>query len=149
MPYARQARNRAQSEGAMEASMTGQQATSEPRAHLGAGGKWVLAVLCLAAGIAPLAARWIPGDVARFVYGLLVAGLLLGLTLLGRRAPALRRYRDLGFGFFVFAVVQVLNNSIPRFVATSILHQPPTSGNPLASTVLGSVVIQLLDTAIA
>jgi len=45
--------------------------------------------------------------------------------------------------------VQVLNNAIPSYVGTNILHAPPNAGNPLASTVGGSVVIQVLEAAIA
>lgn len=129
--------------------MVGEETTQEQRSHLDAGKQWMLAILCLCGGIAPLAARWLTGDVARIAYGLVVAAVLLALTLLARRSPAVRRFWQLSFAFFVFAVVQVLNNSIPRYVGVDVMHQPPTSGNPLASTIAGSIGIQLLDTAIA
>jgi membrane protease YdiL (CAAX protease family) len=51
--------------------------------------------------------------------------------------------------FCTLAVVQVLNNSIPPFVRTSILHESASGGDPLASTVFGSLVIQLLEACIA
>jgi membrane protease YdiL (CAAX protease family) len=41
-----------------------------------------------------------------------------------------------------------LNDLVPYF-GIHILHQGPISGNPLASTVIGTVIIQLLDTLIA
>jgi hypothetical protein len=72
---------------------------------------------------------------------LLIAAILLAVALLPRRPSG--RPRSLPFAFFVFAVVQVLNNSVP-YLAVSALHQPPVPGNPLASTVSGTVLIQLL-----
>ena len=63
-------------------------------------------------------------------------------------AATVRAAQSLPFAFFVFAVVQVLNNSVP-YLAVSVLHQPPVPGNPLASTVSGTVLIQLLETVLA
>lgn len=114
------------------------------------GHRWMLAVSCLAAGIACLAGRWIPGGVTvRVAYGLLVAAILLGVALLPSPRWSAHRPRSLPFAFFIFAVVQVLNNSVPAYVASSVLLQAPVPGNPLASTVSGTVWIQLLDTALA
>lgn len=102
---------------------------------------------CLIAGTACLAGRWIPGGlVVRVAYGLLIAAILLAVALLPPRPSG--RPRSLLFAFFVFAVVQVLNNSVP-YLAVSVLHQPPVPGNPLASTVSGTVLIQLLETVLA
>lgn len=123
--------------------------TEEPRLHLGIREKWILAILCLCAGVTPLAARWLAGDVARIAFGLVITAVFLALTLLARKGSFLGPFRELSFAFFVFAVVQVLNNSIPPFVGNSILHDPPIAGNPLASTVVGTVTIQLLETLIA
>ena len=109
----------------------------------------ILAVLCLCSGIVPLAARWIPGDAARISYGLIVAVGFLAVTLAVKRDSSLRQFSDLTFAFFILAFVQLLNNSIPGFVGTNILHSLPSAGNPLASTVAGSVIIQLLEAAIA
>jgi uncharacterized protein len=111
--------------------------------------KFTLAAGCLVAGVAPLAARSIADDVARISYGLLVVAAFLAFTLFVRKASSLRQFWELSFAFFVFALVQVLNNSIPGYVGTAILHDPPSAGNPLASTVSGTVVIQLLGTLIA
>ena len=111
--------------------------------------KFGLAVVCLVAGVAPLAARSIADDVARISYGLLVAAAFLAFTVFARNVSTLRQFWELSFAFFVFALVQVLNNSIPGYVGTAILHDPPSDGNPLASTVSGTVVIQLLETLIA
>ena len=40
------------------------------------------------------------------------------LSLASRRLTPLRQFRELSWALFVFAFVQVLNNSIPRYVAT-------------------------------
>jgi uncharacterized protein len=114
------------------------------------GQRWMLAVSCLAAGIACLAGRWIPGGVVvRVAYGVLMAAILLGVALLPSSRWSTHRPRSLPFAFFIFAVVQVLNNSVPAYVASLVLDQPPVPGNPLASTVSGTVWIQLLETALA
>lgn len=111
--------------------------------------KWILAIVCLSAGIAAFATHWIPDDVTRVVLGVLLAAVYLACTLYIRRSSSLRKFWELSFAFFVLAVTLVLNNSIPGFVGTSILHSPPDAGNPLASTASGTVVVQLLGTFFA
>ena len=108
-----------------------------------------LALLCLSAAVIPLAARWIPDLATRITCGVLIAAALLGLGLASAKLTNLRHIRPLVWTLFIFALVQVLNNSIPHYVATYVLGESPTSGNPLASTVSGSVVMQLLETALA
>jgi membrane protease YdiL (CAAX protease family) len=107
----------------------------------------LLPVGCVAAGAAALAARWIPDDVLRFVYALLLCVAFFGCAMLLRRAGQVAW--PLAFAFGVFALVQLLNNSLPGFVAINVLHAPPTAADPLASTVSATVAIQLLETAIA
>jgi membrane protease YdiL (CAAX protease family) len=120
------------------------------RQPLATGEKWLLAILCLCAGIVPLAARWISEDAAtRLASGLLVAVVYLVFTLFARREPSLRPFWELSFAFFIFALVQVLNNSIPGYIGTDILHAPPNAGDPLASTVSATVVVQLLEALVA
>lgn len=109
----------------------------------------ILALVCLCAGVAPLAARWIPDAVAKIAYGLFIVAALLGITFLTGKVASLRQFRELAFAFYIFALVQVLNNSIPSYVGTHVLRDPPTSGNPLASTISGSVLMQLLESGIA
>lgn len=111
--------------------------------------KWILALCCLCAGIAPIAARWIPDGLARGAYSVLIIAILLGVTLLARQREALRPFWELAFGFLIFAVVLALNFSLPPLVTTYLLHEGPTGGNPDASTIVGTVVVQLLETAIA
>jgi membrane protease YdiL (CAAX protease family) len=108
---------------------------------LGVVKKSALAVLCLAGGVAPLAARLLPGESAEVAYGLVITAVLLALTVLVRRSVTLNRFWELPFAFFVLAVVQVLNNSVPSYFLGHVLHQHAVSGNPLASTVSGIVAL--------
>jgi hypothetical protein len=111
---------------------------------------WILALLCLCAGLAPLAARWIFSDVAtRIAYGVLITALYLAIALYARNSSSPPPFWQLSFAFFILAFVQVLNTSIPDYVGTSILHTPPNAGNPLASTVFVTVVVQLVGTIVA
>jgi membrane protease YdiL (CAAX protease family) len=122
--------------------------TGQRQLHPAVANRWILAAGCLVAGIACLAARWIPGGViVRVAYGLLVAAVLLAVALLTRHTSA--QSSNLAYVFFIFAVVQVLNNTVPGYVGSSLLHQPPVTGNPLGSSISGTVLIQLLDTALA
>jgi membrane protease YdiL (CAAX protease family) len=107
---------------------------------------WALAIVCLFAGIAPFATHWIADDVTRIVCGLVLAAVYLGCTLRVRNSASLRPFWELSFAFFVLAVFLVLDNSIPAYIATSVLHSPPNSGNPFASTISGTVVVQVLET---
>jgi len=106
-------------------------------------------VLCLLGGIAPLAARSIPDQAVEITYGVVLAALLLAIAVWVRRSSSLPGYWHLPFALFVFAFVQVLNNSVPSFVLANVLHEQAVNGNPLASTVSGTVVIQLVEALIA
>jgi membrane protease YdiL (CAAX protease family) len=111
--------------------------------------RWGIAAFCLISGIACLAARWISsGLFTRVTYGSVVAAVLLAVALLARRSSAVA-LSSVAFAFFVFAMVQVLNNSMPLYVGTTILRRPPANGDPLGSTVSATIWVQLLETAIA
>ena len=128
---------------------TTQEITNEQRLDLNVRQQSLLALLCLCAGIAPLAARWMPDDVVKLSYGFLLTAIFLAFTLLARKVSSLRPFWELSFAFFIFAFVQLLNNSIPPYFGLYILHQSSVPGNPFASTVLGTVIIQLPETVIA
>ncbi len=112
----------------------------QPSERLAVGSRWILAVVCLLSGIACLAARWMPGGpIVRVTYGVVIAVLLLGVALRARRSSA-QALSSLAFAFFVFAVVQVLNNLVPPYLGTTIMHRPPVNGDPLGSTVAATAV---------
>ena len=117
--------------------------------HLSIARRWAVAAVCFLAGVAPLAARWLPDDRAIVACGVALTVALAALTLAIRRRGVLRDLWPLALAFTTFALVQVLNNTLPGYVGTQVLRDPPTSGDPLASTIPGTVVVQLLDTAIA
>jgi membrane protease YdiL (CAAX protease family) len=106
-----------------------------------------LAFLCLCATIAPLAARWIPNLAFALLFGLLIASILLALALGGSWRDSIDQYRELLLVLFTFALVQVLNNALPPLLRL-LLGESDTGVNPLGSTITGSVLVQLLETAI-
>lgn len=115
-------------------------ATHAHRVYLGVGRRLILTLVCLGLGIIPFA-RWIPGDLVRIVY----VAVLLSFALYARTQPSLRKYWELAFAFAVFGLVALLDGFVAGYVGSSLLHDPPNEGDPLASTVSGTVVIQLLD----
>ncbi len=132
----------------MEASTSAHEGAEERRTQLNTRQKSILAVLCIGAGILTLSTRYVSGDVTRIAYGLVVTAVFLVLALFARQRPSLRRFWELLFAFFVLSVFVVLDNTVPHYVGTYILHDTPVPGNPLASTIRGSVIIQLLETVI-
>ena len=132
----------------VEASTSGHEIAQERRTHLDTRQKSILAVLCIGAGILTLSTRSVPGDVARIAYGLVVTAVFLALALFARQRSSLRRFWELLFAFFVLSVFVVLDTTVPHYVGTYILHDTPVPGNPLASTIRGSLIIQLLETVI-
>ncbi|HXQ11612.1 MAG TPA: CPBP family intramembrane glutamic endopeptidase [Caulobacteraceae bacterium] len=111
--------------------------------------KVVLAAVCLLSGVAPLVARWLPNESLAIIYGLIVASIFGASAFYLSRRPSLHAFKPLFLAFFAFSAVQVLNNTVPKFVLTHLLKEAGTAGNPLASTMWGSIVIQLTETAIA
>jgi membrane protease YdiL (CAAX protease family) len=108
----------------------------------------VAAFACLAAGVLPVTSRSLPGGVAQIGGSALLAVMFLTVALVARRSRAYRRYWELPLAFAAMALFVLLDATIPPFVGAHLLHDTPVSGNPLASTVHGSIVIQLVETAI-
>jgi membrane protease YdiL (CAAX protease family) len=119
-----------------------------PRQQLNFSSRTVLGILCVAAGIAAFAAAWISNEAARIVYGLVLSAVYLAVTLVVRRVPSLQAFWELAFAFFILAFSRWLN-TVAGFAGTAVLHDPPNAGDPLASTISGTVVIQLLGTLVA
>ncbi len=111
--------------------------------------KWLLGILCLFSGVAPLTARWIHDDSTKVIYGVVLVGFFLIATILIKKSLHLRQFWELSFAFFIFALIQVLNNTLPGYIRNNFLHQNPVAGNPLASTVSGTLAIQFIETLIA
>jgi membrane protease YdiL (CAAX protease family) len=109
----------------------------------------ILGILGVAAGIAAFAAPWISNDLAtRIAYGLVLSVVYLVVTLIVRRVSSLQPFWELSFAFFILAFSRMLNSAVGYF-GTFVLNDPPDAGDPLASTIAGSVVVQLLGTLVA
>ena len=104
--------------------------THDQHLHVSVGRRLIFAVVCLSLGIIPYA-RWIPGDLVRIVY----VAVLLAFALIARRQALVRKYWELAFAFAIFGLVALLDNFVNGYVGTSVLHDPPNAGDPLASTV--------------
>lgn len=85
-----------------------------------------------------------------FVIGF--SALLLAAAILMRRAPDLSQYWEIPFAFFVFTVAGFLGDGaispLQHAFVNNVLHQTTSTNNPLASSVLGSVLAQLFATVV-
>lgn len=83
-----------------------------------------------------------------FLLGL--AALFLVIALLVKRTEQLGRYWQIPFAFFVFTIAgfaaDVNVSPLQRAFVADVLHQAPTANDPLASTVMGTVLVQLFST---
>jgi uncharacterized protein len=110
-----------------------------------------LTALCLVAAFSYRASvSLIPSGILEYVFLLGLAGLFLAIALVLKRTERLRRYWEIPFVFFVFTVAgfagDVNVSPIQRGFVEKVLHQAPNVNNPLASTVLGTVLVQLFST---
>lgn len=111
----------------------------------------VLVVLCLAAGFAYRASvSLIPIGLFEDAFLLGLAALFLIVAVLARRSENLRRYWEIPFAFFVFTLAgfvgDVSISPLQHWFIHDVLHETPSANNPLASTVLGTVLEQLFAT---
>ncbi len=111
----------------------------------------VLVVFCLAAGLTYRASvSLIPTGILEDSFLLGLAALLLIVAVLARRNENLRRYWEIPFAFFVFTLAgfvgDVSISPLQHWFIYGVLHETPSANNPLASTVLGTVLAQLFAT---
>lgn len=118
-------------------------AVDAPGGPLSPGRKAIFAASCIVAGFLPVSAGYVPGDAVRLVCGLVVTAALLAVALLARRSAAMRRYWEIPLAFLGMSLFILADRYVPGFLATQVLHSPPVAGNPLASTVTGTVIIEL------
>jgi uncharacterized protein len=111
--------------------------------ELSAGRKAGFAVACVVGGFIPAAAGYVPAGVARLSYLLLLTVVMLGLALAARRSPAWRRYWEIPLVFFGMSLFWLADSYVPDFLRSKVLHIGTTAGNPTASTLSGTIVIQL------
>jgi membrane protease YdiL (CAAX protease family) len=111
----------------------------------------VLAALCLVAAFSYRASvSLIPAGIFEDGFLLGLAALFLAIAVLARRTRNLGRYWEIPFAFFVFTIAgfagDVNISPLQRGFVEDVLHQAPSTNDPLASTVLGTVLVQLFST---
>ena len=126
----------------MQASLSGHVMAGEGRPQLSTGRKVSFAVACIVGAFLPAAGGYIPAGVARFVYLLLITVVMLALALVTRRSTAWSRYWEIPLVFFGMALFWLADNYVPDFLRANVLHIGTTSGNPTASTVSGTIILQ-------
>jgi membrane protease YdiL (CAAX protease family) len=120
-----------------------------PRAPIAVLTRTLLAVACAIAAAAPIAARWIPDASARNAVGIAIVGTYAAFAFVTRSRTQWRNISQVTLALAAFALVWLLNDSLPAFVAANVLHEQPTAENPFASTVTGTVVVQLLESVLS
>ena len=108
--------------------------------------RFVIGALCLTAGLSYLAIlRLLPFPVETYsLLGLSIS--FLACAFLMKRSRSLGRYWQLPFAFFVFALSGALDIIITGGFIVNVIHETSTATNPFASTVLGTVLAQLVST---
>jgi membrane protease YdiL (CAAX protease family) len=111
----------------------------------------VLVVFCLAAGFAYRASvSLIPTGVFEDAFLLGLAALFLTVAALVRRSQNLRKYWEVPFAFFIFTIAglagDVSISPLQQWFIHDVLHENPSVNNPLASTILGTVLAQVFGT---
>jgi hypothetical protein len=110
-----------------------------------------LVVFSLAAGFAYRASvSLIPPGLFEDAFLLGLAALLLIVAVLARRSRSRKRYWEIPFAFFVFTVAGFLGDvaisPLQQWFVHDVLHETPSVHNPLASTVVGTVLAQVFGT---
>ena len=111
----------------------------------------VLVVFCLAAGFAYRASvSLIPTGVFEDAFLLGLAALFLIVAALVRRSQNLSRYWEVPFAFFIFTIAGLVGDvsisPLQQWFIHDVLHESPSVNNPLASTILGTVLAQVFGT---
>jgi membrane protease YdiL (CAAX protease family) len=107
----------------------------------------VLVTFCLAAGFTFRASvSLIPSGIFQVGFLLGLSALFLLLAVIARRGQNLRKYWEIPFASFVFTIAGVADIIFPHGFVENVLHQTPSATNPLASTVLGTVLAQFVST---
>jgi membrane protease YdiL (CAAX protease family) len=110
-----------------------------------------LVAFCLVAAFAYRASvSLIPVGLWEGAFLVALSALFLAIAVALRRHSNLNRYWQIPFAFFVFTIAglaaDVSISPVQRAFIANVLHQTPTTNNPLASTVLGTVLVQVFST---
>jgi uncharacterized protein len=126
------------------------QATREPTSLITRTG---VVAFCLAAAFTYRASvSLVPSGILEDAFVLVLSALFLALAILARRGQRFKRFWELPFAFFVFTLAGFFGDGmispLQHLFVKDVLHQTTSTNNPLASTVLGSVLAQLFGTLI-
>ena len=107
----------------------------------------VLAAFCLLAGLSfRVGVELIPLWILQVAFLLGLSALFLAIAVLARSAQGLRKYWEIPFAFFIFTIAGVADALVLHGFIEYVLHESTSADNPLASTVLGTVLAQLVST---
>lgn len=98
---------------------------------------------CVVAGFSPVAAGSLPAGFARFAYSLILTVVFLAMAVLTKRSPTFRRLWEIPLVFFGMALFWLADQYVPDLLRTRVLHVGTSSGNPMASTLFGTIIVQL------
>src|SRR2546427_6312831 len=107
----------------------------------------VLVAFCLVAGLSfrlgvALISLWI--FQGAFLLGL--SAVFLAVAVLARRTRNLSKYWEIPFAFFIFTIAGAADTFFLHGFIDYVLHDTTSANNPLGSTVLATVLAQLVST---
>lgn len=129
----------------------GLDSTREGREATSMAARAALIAFCLVAAFAYRASvSLIPAGILEDAFVLGLSAVFLALAMLIRRSKDLERFWAIPFAFFVFTLAGFFGDGsispLQHFFVRSVLHETTNANNPLASTVGGTVLAQLVGT---
>src|SRR2546427_10078694 len=107
----------------------------------------VLVGFCLVAGLSfRLGVALIPLWIFQGAFLLGLTALFLAVAVLARRTRNLSKYWEIPFAFFVFTIAGAADTFFLHGFIDYVLHDTPSAHHPLGSTVLATVLAQLVST---
>ncbi|HUY73333.1 MAG TPA: CPBP family intramembrane glutamic endopeptidase [Candidatus Dormibacteraeota bacterium] len=111
----------------------------------------LLVAFCLVAALTYRASvSVIPSGVLEDAFVLVLSAVLLALAAFARRSDELKKFWEIPFAFFVFTLAGFFGDGsispLQHLFVRDVLHQTTSTNNPLASTVMGTVLAQVVGT---
>ena len=112
----------------------------------------MLVAFCLIAGLGyRIIIGLIPPSVVQLGVLLALSVVLLLIAVFTKRDQHLSKYWEIPLAFFIFTIAGILGNSnsfasLQQMFVMNVLHEAPSASNPIASTVMGTVLGQLVGT---
>jgi membrane protease YdiL (CAAX protease family) len=122
-----------------------------PQASASLAARCGLVLFCLAAGLGYRAiVGFFPASLLQAGWLLALAALCLVLAVVARRSLSLQKYWEIPFAFFVFTIAGIAGDQggyLQQLFVRNVLHEAPSAHNPLAATLTGTVLAQVVSTA--